>query len=342
MADAVSRWHDQADQRLFGGQRVMDPIAVANQFGLCRDAQAPQVIVQRAFAGDHGVGLRVGVVRGAFPMHAPVIEHPGHVVDLVRPDALDEAQRDVVVLGTLQALAEAADRLEDVGAIGAEMRHQVVRVEQVRVPVALEVRIPARPGFVELVLVRIDQAEVRMAICGLGDAEQGILAQHVVVVEQPDPFAGREFERRVRCRRDVAVAAAEAHLDPGVLVRVPAEDRTDLGIGRGVVGHAQFPVRVELGAHGFDRLDQPGGLRVEGRKQDGDQRPPGQGFDARPDARAVGFGERVVGLHPARIGRAPAHEVDELADEPGRAAPLQGAPGRRSEPAPVGAAQERE
>ena len=145
------------------------------------------------------------------PLHrAPVVEDPRDVADVDGGDALSAAQQQVPVLCALHALAEAADLAHERRPVDAEMADVILRGEEHRIPVGLEVRLEALSRLVDLVLVAVDDRGARMREDLGGDLAERVHGQQVVVVEEHHEVALGEGERAVRRRRDVAIALRSA------------------------------------------------------------------------------------------------------------------------------------
>ena len=98
---------------------------------------------------------------------------------------------------------------------------------------------------------------------GLGHPEQGLVLEHVVVVEEDRELARRHLERPVGGVGDAAVLAPEVQLDARVLRRVLLQHPLHVGLGGAVVRDAQLPLGIELRAHGFEHLAQHRLGRIE-------------------------------------------------------------------------------
>ena len=71
--------------------------------------------------------------------------------------------------------------------------------KQIRVPIALEMRIVAPSRSADLVLVAVDHIEVGVAGDLACDHVEGMRRQDVIMVQKGDELAGREIEGAV-CR----------------------------------------------------------------------------------------------------------------------------------------------
>ena len=126
------------------------------------------------------------------------------------------------------------------------MGDQVVREKQIQVPVRFEIRRVAHARLVDLVLVRVDELNIRVLSDRPRDPEQRVFGQCVVLVEEGDVLTVREFDCGVAGGRNVSVALSEHHFDASVLLCISAQHSTHGFVRRRVVSDAQLPVRVEL------------------------------------------------------------------------------------------------
>ena len=156
--------------------------------------------------------------------------------------------------------------------------------------------------FVDFVFVGVEKIGGGIGVVSAGDFVEGVRGEFVVVVKKRDEFTGGELEGRVGGGGDVTVFWAEADFDAGVGGGVFLEQRTDVGRGRGVVGEAEFPVRISLFADGGDGFGEPLFRSVVDGDENGDERA------TREVAAAFALGaeavviERVVGGDPALVG----------------------------------------
>ena len=100
----------------------------------------------------------------------------------------------------------------------------------------------------------------------------------------------------------MAVLFAEDELDARILGSQLSQQFAYGGIGRGVVSNADFPVRVDLGLHGFDGLAQVVQRRIvdghDNRKSRGDA----QVFDLLPQGHHGGLVGGIVETQPTVVG----------------------------------------
>ncbi|MCY1378859.1 hypothetical protein D9M69_665250 [compost metagenome] len=125
--------------------------------------------------------------------------------DLCRLDVLDGAQHQVVVLGARIGIAQAPDLPDQVAAVESQVRDQVVRIEQVQVPVALEIGVVAPALLVKLVLVGVEHPGIGVRRDRAHHVEEGVRGQQVVVVEEGDPVTRGRVQCAVGRGRNVAV-----------------------------------------------------------------------------------------------------------------------------------------
>jgi|GEM_PF-6014043 len=226
----------------------------------------------------------------------------------------------------LVAEAEAAGAFDDAATDDGEMVNVIVRDRHLGAPVALELGVVAAAGGVDFILVGVEQIGGRMGDDGLGDVEEGVGGKKVVVIEEGDVVAGGEIEGGVGGGGDVAVFLAYHVFDTRVLFRGGGETFGDVRLRRGVVGDAEFPVRVDLGANAVDELVEEVGGGVVGRDDDADLGAAGGdffalGFEEVEETRreAVVMGPEIVGLLGAGDdgghGRGPLTAADHFLGE---------------------------
>ena len=130
-------------------------------------------------------------------MLAPVIEHHRNVHDAALGQPRDEAQRQVVILRAVEPRPKSTDGAHARGPISGKMCDQVVRQEEIRVPIRLEVGIAAQAVRIDLVLVGVEQLRFGMGSYLLGNVEQRVRGELVIVIEQRDELAGPHVQRRL-------------------------------------------------------------------------------------------------------------------------------------------------
>ena len=220
-----------------------------------------------------------------------MVEHARNVNNVLGTHLLDDAQGQIPVLGAFVADAESPDLFKHTAAVDAKVADHVLRQEEFVVELALEVRRLAHVVFSDLVFVGVDEAGLGMLVCGQRHVGQGMRRQQVVVVHQRDVVAGGDFQRRIGGCRDVAVLFAEDELDARILGCQLGQQFTHGGVGRGVIGDADFPVRVDLGLDRFDGLAQV----VQRRVVDGHDDREGGGDAQLLDLLTQGCHGRLVG-----------------------------------------------
>ncbi len=90
------------------------------------------------------------------------------------------------------------------------------------------------------------------------------------MVQQHHKGRGGQRQRPVAGVRYAMVALAQVQLDAGLLRGQRLQHAAHMGLGGGIVGDAQLPVRVDLGAHRIDHRGQHGRVGVVGGHQDRD------------------------------------------------------------------------
>ena len=174
------------------------------------DADPVEVRLHRLDAGGPGVGLGVRVAGGRARDDPPVVEDLGDVDDLA--GALGDPEHEVVVLGALEALVEAADLADQRRAQHGEVAGVHVAAQRLRRPGGLaelveERRRPRRPCPRRC---RGSPPRARAAIAAAIVLERP-RHQQVVVVEQGDELAAGGGDAVVGRDHDVAVARPLDH-----------------------------------------------------------------------------------------------------------------------------------
>jgi hypothetical protein len=138
-----------------------------------------------------------------------VIEHASNVPDPIGTGLLHQAERQVVVLAALDPLAESAHLPHHGGAEQAKVADEVLAVEQLGIPIGLEIRVVPPAGFVQPILVAVNDVGIRMPVQFVHDGRQRMTREHVIVVEQDDELTRCKCERAVRGGGDVPVDLTE-------------------------------------------------------------------------------------------------------------------------------------
>ena len=196
-----------------------------------------------------------------------MIQHLGNMLHALA--AFGGTQQQIVVLGAVVARAEAANTLDQLASQHAEMAQVVDRKKVVGIEIGFEMRIDMAAIDIELVFIRIHDIRVARED-GLRDFEQCIAGQRVVVVEQADIVAAGKTQGRVGRTGDAGIGRQTHDLDALIELAKFIQCCPGFGQGRGVVGNAQFPMRIELLTHRIHRRQQPAPLDVVYRHQDRD------------------------------------------------------------------------
>ena len=96
------------------------------------------------------------------------------------------------------------------------MRDVVLRKKELRVPVALEVRVKAPPLAIDLVLVAVEHFGVGVGHDGFGNFVEGVHGQLIIVVHECDPVGANQVEGRIGGLTNVAVGLTVDHSDAGI------------------------------------------------------------------------------------------------------------------------------
>ncbi len=158
----------------------------------------------------------------------PLIQHLRHVVNPRR--VVDEAQNEIVILGSFIALTKAADAFDERSAHHHQVTGVHVGQEMLGRPVRFEVHVAPCAIEFQLVLVRVDEVGVLVLVQMCDHLEQGVRCEFVVVIEKRDEFAFRKRQRFVRRCGDAAVGGEHLDLDARIAL-VLAKYRTSLSPG---------------------------------------------------------------------------------------------------------------
>ena len=130
-----------------------------------RTEAAPfQMISDRAPRGFFCVRLGVDH-RGEASGHcAPMIKNPRNMPDLRRRQLFDATQSQVVILRSIERVAESTDFTQKIRAINSKMIDKILPEKKLGVPVGFEKCIRPNTTRINLVFVRIDQAGSRVPL----------------------------------------------------------------------------------------------------------------------------------------------------------------------------------
>src|SRR6266403_88581 len=105
---------------------------------------------------------------------------------------LADPQREVVVLAPVELRPQPSHLSHQRGSINPEMGNHVLSEEQIRVPIALEMRIVTPAASADLVLVAVDHIEVGVTRDFASDHVERMRRQNVIMVKKGDVLTGRE------------------------------------------------------------------------------------------------------------------------------------------------------
>ena len=264
----IVRRHDDRDQRRVGGGAADGAVGERQGDRLPRPAAA----VECGLQGGHVAvpRLRLAARRRRAGAHAPAVKALAHMD--YRGVPLRHAQRQVVVLREVERAAEAAEIAHQGGAVHRQVPCVHHGGQQQRAPIRLAEQVQGAVIEVDLALVRVHKINRRVGAQPGRDLGEGVVRQHVVVVQQGDVVPGRHRQRLVAGRRDAAVPGRVADLDPRVQRREAVQQGLQAGLARAVIDQAQLPVRVGLAQHGQDRPLEQRQRRAVHRHQHRDQR----------------------------------------------------------------------
>ena len=188
------RRHD--DAHAWRGRCYEEPdlLVVTDGEDVPRPADACEVLLDRSSRRVGGVRLRREPLRGHGPRdRPPVVEDVGHVNDPFAWDALGDPQREIPVLTAVEPLRKAADGTHQICPDHRQVAEVVLAEQEGRTPVGLEVVADPAPVDVDAVRVRVDEAHARVLQEWKHRQKQRVRSQQIVVVEQCDERASRQF-----------------------------------------------------------------------------------------------------------------------------------------------------
>ena len=196
----IARRNNDRDMGLRRGDFELKAVVPDTQVCIDRAiyAAARQGFFQGLRAGDDGVRFLTRRQGGRPGQDSPVVKNMRHMDDVCRADAFGDTQNEIVILGSLEPRPETTNLEAKILPHRAEVGDHVLLEEQSLVPVRLEVGVAALAVEVDLVLVRINELRVGVPIYRLGNAEEGMRRQEVIMVKQRDPVARCDLNRRVR------------------------------------------------------------------------------------------------------------------------------------------------
>ena len=234
-------------------------------------SRCPATDISAVSGRCRGIGSHIGCLSGVALLCARDCVRVGSIGagnetgTLHRLGFFGGAEDEVVVLGAVvgAALVDLAaggvglgDGVEEAAAGDEEVADVIHGAKQVRVEVGLEVRLEVVDVLeVDLVLVGIEDLDVRMSIDRADALIEGLRLELVVMVSEDDEVAGRHADRGVGVLRDAEVLRkgliAEAAICSGVLgedlLRCPSLGRVVLDLRvRGCVHEADLELRVSL------------------------------------------------------------------------------------------------
>ena len=168
---------------------------------------------------------------------------------LIRVEDFDTPECQIIILRALEADPEAANAIDQITAINTQVADHVLRAKEFQVPVRLEVRVQSLTVFIDLVLIRVDEADAGIRHDRLRHQRECVFRQHVIMVKQGNPVAGSQLKRTVRCRRYVSIRLPEHDLDSLVFACQAFERFPYSRVRRSIVGNAQLPMRIKLIPH---------------------------------------------------------------------------------------------
>src|SRR5271154_3866292 len=136
---------------------------------------------------------------------APMIEDMRDVPNAPRLYPLDNPQREVIILAPVEFRPQPSHLSHQRSPINPEMGNHVLSQEQIRVPIALEMRIVAPAPSADLVLVAVDHIELGVAGDFASDHVERMRWQNVVMVQEGYIFTGRDIDGAVGRLRNPSI-----------------------------------------------------------------------------------------------------------------------------------------
>ena len=186
-----------------------------------------------------------------------MIKHTRYVDDLFRVCGFADSQHEIPVLRAVVTESESAQRTQDLHPIDAQMADVILRSQQDRIPVGLEIRMIAPALFVDLVFIAVQQHRVGVPGESLRDQLESPRRDLVVMVDERNEFSRHESECRVRRRGDSAVLHAIFEPDARITLGVLVECRSRRCESGRVVGNAKLPVWPGLRKNAVETGAQP-------------------------------------------------------------------------------------
>src|SRR6266700_7558344 len=125
-----------------------------------RDSRALEMFLHRPASGFLYIRFGRGARCRALISRAPVIKHPRQMLNLLRSNLFYAAQRQIIILRAFEPDAETTEPTDQVGSVNAEMRNEILRQKQLRVPIRLKIRLRPSILCIELILVAVEQLQI--------------------------------------------------------------------------------------------------------------------------------------------------------------------------------------
>ena len=106
-------------------------------------------------------------------MKAPVVEDVGDMAYLFRLELFTDPKGQIPVLSPFKSRAHASRTLKERASDDQEMGEVILAQEEQRIPGRLEIGTRPHPGWIDLVLVAIEKAQIRLVGNGQGHHGQG-------------------------------------------------------------------------------------------------------------------------------------------------------------------------
>ena len=198
-----------------------------------------------------------------------VAEDPRQVGGAAGP--FGEPQHEVVIVGAVVAVPEAAGSVGDGAAGDDEAVDVVLGAQPLRREVRLERRRDADAVGVDDVVVAVGDVDIARGEDGV-HRRQRVGLEHVAVVKDGDQLAGRRGQSVTPGGDSAAAALATEHPHARVGRGRLGEHRGDPRVGGAVVDDHVLPAGERLRPHRFEARPEVGGLGVADGRQNGEAR----------------------------------------------------------------------
>src|SRR5258708_32900508 len=107
-------------------------------------------------------------------------------------------------------------------------------------------RADAAPLRIEFVFVAVDDVTIGAVLQKIHNSKEGVRAQLIVVIEQPDEFSGGEAEGVIGSCADPFIFGGVRHFDPRGSFLLVLQARLHVRTSAAIVTNAKLPVLIML------------------------------------------------------------------------------------------------